>query len=62
MSRTCTTGADSSFQEVKTLASLKHSNIVRVLDFFLANQAGYLVMPNERGRNLEAYIQERRGA
>ena len=49
------------FQEVKALASLKHPNIVRVLDFFLANQTGYLVMPNERGRNLGAYIQERRG-
>ena len=49
------------FQEVKALASLKHPNIVRVLDFFLANQTGYLVMPNERGRNLGSYIQERRG-
>ncbi len=49
------------FHEVKALASLKHPNIVRVLDFFLANQTGYLVMPNERGRNLGAYIQERRG-
>ncbi|MBV5272846.1 MAG: serine/threonine protein kinase [Lamprocystis purpurea] len=49
------------FQEVKALASLRHPNIVRVLDFFLANQTGYLVMPNERGRNLGSYIQERRG-
>ena len=49
------------FQEVKALASLRHPNIVRVLDFFLANQTGYLVMPNERGRNLGAYVQERRG-
>lgn len=49
------------FQEVKALASLKHPNIVRVLDFFLANDTCYLVMPNERGRNLGAYIQERRG-
>jgi serine/threonine protein kinase len=49
------------FQEAKALASLKHPNIVRVLDFFLANETGYLVMPNERGRNLGAYIQERHG-
>lgn len=49
------------FQEIKALASLKHPNIVRVLSFFLANQTAYLVMPNERGRNLGVYIQERRG-
>lgn len=49
------------FHEVKALASLRHPNIVRVLDFFLANDTCYLVMPNERGRNLGAYIQERRG-
>ncbi|WP_295387259.1 serine/threonine-protein kinase [uncultured Thiodictyon sp.] len=49
------------FQEVKALASLKHPNIVRVLAFFLANQTAYLVMPNERGRNLGVYIHERKG-
>ena len=49
------------FQEVKALASLRHPNIVRVLHFFLANRTGYLVMPNERGRNLGSYIHERRG-
>lgn len=49
------------FQEAAALATLKHPSIVRVLDFFLANDTGYLVMPNERGRNLGAYIQARRG-
>jgi len=49
------------FQEAKALASLQHPSIVRVLDFFLANETGYLVMPNERGGNLGAYVQERRG-
>jgi serine/threonine protein kinase len=49
------------FHEVKALASLHHPNIVRVLDFFLANETCYMVMPNERGRNLGAYIQERHG-
>ncbi len=49
------------FQEVKALASLQHPNIVRVTAFFLANETGYLVMPNERGRNLGAYLHERKG-
>ncbi|EGV31238.1 serine/threonine protein kinase [Thiorhodococcus drewsii AZ1] len=49
------------FQEVKALASLKHPNIVRVLAFLLANDTGYLVMPNERGRNLGTYLHERKG-
>ncbi len=49
------------FQEVKALASLHHPNIVRVLAFLLANETGYLVMPNERGRNLGAYLHERKG-
>lgn len=49
------------FQEARFLTSLKHPNIVRVLGFFLANDTGYLVMPNERGRNLAAYLQQRTG-
>jgi len=49
------------FQEAEVLASVKHPNIVRVLDFFLANDTGYLVMPNERGRNLGTYVHDRRG-
>lgn len=49
------------FQEVKALAAVKHPSIVRVLDLFLANETAYLVMPNERGRNLGTYVQDRRG-
>jgi serine/threonine protein kinase len=49
------------FQEVKAIASLQHPNIVRVTAFYLANETGYLVMPNERGRNLGAYLHERKG-
>ncbi|MGQ9660005.1 MAG: serine/threonine-protein kinase [Thermochromatium sp.] len=49
------------FQEVKALASLQHPNIVRVLALLLANDTGYMVMPNERGRNLGAYLRERKG-
>lgn len=48
------------FQEAKAVASLRHPSIVSVLAFFLANDTGYLVMPNERGRNLGAFVQERR--
>jgi len=50
------------FQEVKALALLRHPNIVRVLSFILAYDTGYLVMPNERGRNLATYLQERKGS
>ncbi len=49
------------FQEAKTLASLQHPNIVRVLGFFLANNTAYMVMKYERGRNLGSYIHERKG-
>jgi serine/threonine protein kinase len=49
------------FQEAKTLASLRHPHIVRVLGFFLANNTAYLVMQYERGKNLGSYIQERKG-
>jgi serine/threonine protein kinase len=49
------------FHEVKALASLQHPSIVRILDFLLAYNTGYLVMPNEPGRNLGAYVHERGG-
>lgn len=49
------------FQEVRAMASLHHPNILAVRDFFLANGTGYLVTEYERGRNLGAYIRERRG-
>jgi len=47
------------FQEAKTMASLRHPNIVAVLNFFLANSTGYIVMQHERGRNLGQLIQQR---
>jgi serine/threonine protein kinase len=49
------------FQEARTLASLRHPNIVQVVGFFLANNTGYLVMEYERGKNLGSYIHERKG-
>ena len=49
------------FQEAKTLASLRHTNIVKVLGFFLANNTAYMVMEYERGKNLGSYIHERKG-
>jgi serine/threonine protein kinase len=49
------------FQEARTLASLRHPNIVRVDGFFLANDTAYLVMQYERGKNLGSYVHERKG-
>jgi serine/threonine protein kinase len=50
------------FEEGRALARLSHPNVVRVLNFFRANETVYLVMRYERGRTLQDYIQARRGA
>ncbi|HVB47939.1 MAG TPA: serine/threonine-protein kinase [Burkholderiales bacterium] len=50
------------FEEGRALARLMHPNVVRVLNFFRANETVYMVMRYERGRSLQAHIQERRGA
>jgi serine/threonine protein kinase len=49
------------FEEGKVLAQLDHPNVVRVLDFFRANQTAYLVMRYERGRTLQEHIQKHVG-
>ncbi|MEI6414636.1 MAG: serine/threonine-protein kinase [Pseudomonadota bacterium] len=49
------------YQEAKVLASLRHPNIVHVINFFLANNTAYLVMEYQRGRNLGEYVRERGG-
>ena len=49
------------FEEGRSLARLSHPNIVRVLNFFRANETVYLVMRYERGRTLQEHIQARRG-
>ena len=50
------------FEEGRALASLGHPNVVRVLNFFRANETVYLVMRYERGRTLQEHIHARRGA
>jgi hypothetical protein len=50
------------FEEGRALARLSHPNVVRVVNFFRANETVYLVMRYERGRTLQDYIQARRGA
>jgi len=49
------------FEEGKALAGLAHPNVVRVLNFFRANDTVYLVMRYERGRNLQEHIERRSG-
>ena len=49
-------------EEGRSLAHLVHPNVVRVLNFFRANETVYLVMRYERGRTLQEHIQARRGA
>src|SRR6266850_6886761 len=49
------------FEEGRALAGLSHPNVVRVLNFFRANDTAYLVMRYERGRTLAEHIQQRRG-
>jgi hypothetical protein len=49
------------FEEGRALARLTHPNVVRVLNFFRANETVYLVMRYERGRTLQEHIQQRRG-
>src|SRR5260221_2910057 len=50
------------FEEGRALAGLSHPNVVRVLNFFRANDTVYLVMRYERGRTLQQHIINRRGA
>lgn len=49
------------FQEAKTLATLKHPNIVSVINFFDANGTVYMVMEYKPGKNLEVYIRQHQG-
>jgi len=49
------------YQEAKALANLQHPNVVKVRNFFLANDTAYLVMDYEPGKNLGGYIKQRGG-
>jgi serine/threonine protein kinase len=50
------------FEEGKSLAGLAHTNVVRVLNFFRANETAYMVMRYERGRTLQEHIVHHRGS
>ncbi len=49
------------FEEGRALATLSHPNVVRVTNFFRANETVYMVMRYERGRTLQEHIHARRG-
>jgi serine/threonine protein kinase len=49
------------FDEAAALAKVNHPNIVRVTDFFRANNTVYMVMEHEHGKDLRWYIKKRNG-
>ena len=49
------------FEEGRALTGLNHPNVVRVLNFFRANETVYLVMRFEVGRTLRDYIHKHKG-
>ncbi|MGE5665898.1 MAG: serine/threonine protein kinase [Betaproteobacteria bacterium] len=44
------------FEEGRALASIYHPNIVRVVNFFRANETVYMVMQYESGRSLQEHV------
>ena len=48
------------FEEGRALAQLSHPNVIRVLNFFRANDTVYMVMEYEQGRTLQEFIQKNR--
>lgn len=49
------------FQEAGTLSTIKHTNIVNVINFFRAHGTVYMVMDYEEGVNLQGYILKHKG-
>lgn len=49
------------FEEGRALARLSHPNVIRVLNFFRANDTVYMVMEYEHGRTLQEFIQKHHG-
>jgi len=54
-------GLNCFFDEGLALAKIDHKNIVRVLNFFRANETLYMVMQYEQGKSLQDYILEHEG-
>ncbi|MDR1709826.1 MAG: serine/threonine protein kinase [Candidatus Accumulibacter sp.] len=48
------------FEEGRALARLSHPNVIRVLNFFRANNTVYMVMEYEHGRTLQEFVQKNR--
>ncbi len=48
-------------KEAKTLAQFSHPNIVRIRDYFTANNTAYLVMEYHHGRSLDRVIADAGG-
>jgi serine/threonine protein kinase len=48
------------FEEGRALARIAHPNVVRVLNFFRANETVYMVMAYESGYSLQEHIQRQR--
>jgi len=49
------------FEEGRALARLSHPNVIRVLNFFRANDTVYMVMEYEHGRTLQEVIHKHKG-
>ena len=49
------------FEEGRALARIDHPNVIRVTNFFRANETVYMVMRFERGKTLQQHIQANRG-
>jgi len=49
------------FEEGRALARLSHPNVIRVLNFFRANETVYMVMEYEHGRTLQEFIYKHQG-
>lgn len=46
------------FDEGRTLANIRHPNVVEVTNFFRANETVYMVMRYERGKTLQRHIHD----
>lgn len=49
------------FEEGRALAKLSHPNVIRVLNFFRANDTVYMVMEYEQGQTLQEFIYKYKG-